>query len=1248
MKTCCQHRQRWHHRRCARGLLHNLARAPLPTLGLLVLEADDRPLMPSQQDALVMAHTPRLLAAPTALECPLAFLGPLLWRCQWPHASRHHFFRQLKLQSLGDHRRGAAAVLTYSLPTTKSTYPAELRPSSSYAFIKDERRASPKKSYQTRQRALLVRETRCVVMWLFRWKRRYARTMQLVEDRRLGQIAVLFVDKVAARGSGCFPLQLRRLLQRHCQDDSLSYNELGLAVLELLPGINNMEIEALCHRLDLDSKGRLFVGELVSVFQAIREGHALPPLKRQTQPDDVPTQPLQDADTPLRKTTSPDAAFLRQLDVYLAKLSGRLATMTTKSHARLPAAQRLPSRKAHLLRTLGQHKLREAFEAVRSSPFVKLTPQQFRKALAIFRTPGQPMLGAAECAKLWTLCDCGDPETFVRLFREHEEESVASKGKVRKSNVSAWVAQTASLGSPCIEDRSDLRFRYRHAQEEVPAAAEALKLRYKHSRTLVSPPVGWRKRELARAVARSSRPPTVGLALEHVFGYSSDIAGPNLASGAGGIVVYTTAAIAVATHLGGGRDRPDVFFRGHTDDVACIAVDAEGVLGATGQVASADDGKGSKPFVCVWSVARGTELRRFGGDGSIQRLACAVTFFRDSSHLAVVSGDDRHTMYIFDLARSNADAVLVAPCKSGVSPPAVWAIATAPQHTCDRMGVDHVLVTLGVGHLAVWLINLPRSRDTSTAEQQQQLRCSRRLPCYGSRRAPSATHCCAFVPRDNALVTGASDGKIYVWRAFAVVTCFQAHSSGPCRAIAHASNCMYSGGADGVLKKWDMVKGKYSLLASHASQNPHRRRANSSPSTNATQAAFEKAASATVLELGGGASGTQLYRKVGAQRRSRRVPAAFENLAKTGDRGILDLILHPFDESLVICGYAFGEIAVVDVSRGHKERTLQRAHHAPTAAICAHPSEPKLCASVGLDCLLCVWHVEMNRLEDSTCLDSPGLAVAVNTKKQIAVGLASGAVSLHDLGTRGLPRGAVTTISSQPLACLKFSPNESVLAVGSHDCLLYLLDADTFATLRKFAGHSSYLTHLTFSVDSKLLQSTCGGYEILYWDVDKGIQVNSTHDSVESDTDWHDWTLTLGFPVMGVFAPDSDGTDVNCAHRSKDNSLVVTGDDSGYVNLFIAPVVCRHAAKRQYSGHSSHCVGVSFLADNERIVTTGGRDAAVLVWRIVDATTKQRLGTLSQRCQADLILPLKVRPAWNKGCEITSSTDVLRNPATFA
>ena len=55
----------------------------------------------------------------------------------------------------------------------------------------------------------------------------------------------------------------------------------------------------------------------------------------------------------------------------------------------------------------------------------------------------------------------------------------------------------------------------------------------------------------------------------------------------------------------------------------------------------------------------------------------------------------------------------------------------------------------------------------------------------------------------------------------------------------------------------------------------------------------------------------------------------------------------------------------------------------------------------------------------------------------------------------------------------------------------------------------------------RLLQTSCGAYEIMYWDLATGQCYKGSSDSVESDTNWRHWSLTLGFPVMGIWPAET-------------------------------------------------------------------------------------------------------------------------------
>lgn len=68
---------------------------------------------------------------------------------------------------------------------------------------------------------------------------------------------------------------------------------------------------------------------------------------------------------------------------------------------------------------------------------------------------------------------------------------------------------------------------------------------------------------------------------------------------------------------------------------------------------------------------------------------------------------------------------------------------------------------------------------------------------------------------------------------------------------------------------------------------------------------------------------------------------------------------------------------------------------------------------------------------------------------------------------------------------LKYSPDEKKLAVGSHDNNIYIYDVngDSYTLKGALKAHKSFITQLDWSKDGKFMQSVCGAYELLFWDV---------------------------------------------------------------------------------------------------------------------------------------------------------------------
>uniref|UniRef100_A0A8C1XNN6 EMAP like 1 n=1 Tax=Cyprinus carpio TaxID=7962 RepID=A0A8C1XNN6_CYPCA len=182
-----------------------------------------------------------------------------------------------------------------------------------------------------------------------------------------------------------------------------------------------------------------------------------------------------------------------------------------------------------------------------------------------------------------------------------------------------------------------------------------------------------------------------------------------------------------------------------------------------------------------------------------------------------------------------------------------------------------------------------------------------------------------------------------------------------------------------------------------------------------------------------------------------------------------------------------------------------------------------------------------------------------------------------------------------------FIPDGHFLAIGSHDNYIYMYavaeNGKKYNRVGKCSGHSSFITHLDWSVDSQYLVSNSGDYEILYWIPSVCKQVVSVETT--RDIEWATFTCILGFHVFGLWPDGSDGTDINAVCSSNSKKLLVTGDDFGKVHLFSFPCSQSRAPSHIYGGHSSHVTNVHFLNDDTQLISTGGKDMSVMQWRVV-------------------------------------------------
>ncbi|XP_048843980.1 echinoderm microtubule-associated protein-like 4 isoform X1 [Brienomyrus brachyistius] len=251
-----------------------------------------------------------------------------------------------------------------------------------------------------------------------------------------------------------------------------------------------------------------------------------------------------------------------------------------------------------------------------------------------------------------------------------------------------------------------------------------------------------------------------------------------------------------------------------------------------------------------------------------------------------------------------------------------------------------------------------------------------------------------------------------------------------------------------------------------------------------------------------------------------------------------------------------------------------------------------------------LWNAEDHCPEWSRVLEEPGHCADFHPGGAVvAIGSHLGKWYVLDAETRDLV--AIHTDGSEQLSVIRYSTDGTLLAVGSHDTFIYLYTVSEngrrYSRYGKCTGHSSYITHLDWSLDNNFIMSNSGDYEILYWDIPNCCRLIRNRSECK-DVDWATYTCVLGFQVFGVWPEGSDGTDINALARSHSRRLIALADDFCKVHLFRYPCSRPKAPSHKYSAHSSHVTNVSFLCNDSHLLSTGGKDTSVMQWRLMEKT----------------------------------------------
>ncbi|XP_066947601.1 echinoderm microtubule-associated protein-like 2 isoform X38 [Macrobrachium rosenbergii] len=277
-------------------------------------------------------------------------------------------------------------------------------------------------------------------------------------------------------------------------------------------------------------------------------------------------------------------------------------------------------------------------------------------------------------------------------------------------------------------------------------------------------------------------------------------------------------------------------------------------------------------------------------------------------------------------------------------------------------------------------------------------------------------------------------------------------------------------------------------------------------------------------------------------------------------------------------------------------RPVMQGHTEELWALAPHPGHHQF-LTAGYDRTCYLWDTMAHTIVWSKDIGEHAQSAAFSNNGEIVIiGTTSGRWFVMDSETREMY--SQHQDGNEPIQVLKFSPNGQYLAVGSRDNNIYIYqvseDCRKYTRVGRCQGHSSFVTHLDWSADSQFLQTNSGDYELLFWNAGLCRQIAQT--SQMRDVEWATQSCTLTFATLGIWPEGTDGTDINTCAKANQMDLLATGDDFGKIKLFASPACQQRARCLEYGGHSSHVTAVGFLQDDSRMISTGGRDTAVMQW----------------------------------------------------
>ena len=705
---------------------------------------------------------------------------------------------------------------------------------------------------------------------------------------------------------------------------------------------------------------------------------------------------------------------------------------------------------------------------------------------------------------------------------------------------------------------------------------------------------------------------------------------------AGGGVVYATATLGVvqpvakesqgapASDSNGRQQQEQLLFKGHVDQILCVAMDPAGERVATGEV-------GPVARICVWGArdAEKDAVLEGAHQEGVGSLAFCSAAGGTHDLLASVGIDQDHCVVVWDL---KAHAPLVRTTGDtrrilGVA----WDPFFLPE---DGMGLGR-FVTVGDDHVTFWHVHRPELPNGGTAPPEL----ARERGLLGTSGVAQTALCACFVQRSGTAredepasteasvlsgsgaraLTGMQSGDVYLWAGKCLVAVVAGAHKGPVLSIARlvrpvreggsdegalgapanvAQALLATGGADGVVRVWDEQK-----------------LGDGSPAVALVAPAALLCAAGEVAGPDDSAAVHSLSARDGGDGRG------IELLVGTRGNHLIALALH--------------DLAAPEAADRAILRVLARGHAGAVRGLAMHPAEEAF-ATLGDDGLVAEWALDAHKPRAALTVRAGGgrslsyrgrdgaeLAIATHSGEVVVIGRGE-AGKLTELLRRPAHRDVGAERESPPrhrnaaATVVQFDPTGTFLAVGFDDGTIELMLApEGYRLVGRCSGHADALTHIDWSLDGEVLQTADASPDVYFWDLTKqvpapvGVGGEAAPEYQRFGTpillharEWAAQSCPLAWPLQGMYTAgeEAEGLAAVAIDRGpgveKGPGFALAAESSGAVRMFKYPCPPGSKPKVTARGHAAGVANVAISTSRTFAVSLGGTDQTALVWSI--------------------------------------------------